>query len=127
MTQQVTYNDSPFATLRELDLRIEAIKNSIEEQKQLFSQARTDDKSAIVLALAELQRRLDLLNEFRAQSADQQRDFARSEVVAKQLELRDTRLDILSERISSMEGRFLGIAALGAILGILVAAYSLVK
>ena len=75
---------------------------------------------AVSLANAQLERRLDLLNEFRAQSLDEQDRFATREVM-------DSRLDGVIERLNrterwqaGMEGKFAMISVGGGILIVVV-------
>lgn len=86
-----------------------------------FSQMIADRDYRVVLALEAIEKRLDLLNEFRRQSADESAKFATREVV-------DTALGSMSDRvadnataISRLQGRALALAGVGAVIGAVVA------
>ena len=73
------------------------------EQMEGFSERRfTDLDKAVNKAEAGLERRLDLLNEFRAQAADEAKKYA----------LRDT-VETLSTQISRLYGGILVVGAIG--------------
>ncbi len=131
-------------------------RREFEAFQNLFREARLSDKEAIKIALdgskealtkAEIanEKRLDLLNEFRQQSADRDATFLRSDVYQPQhtalmnvVETLGNRLTGvegrvstlagipaiiagIQDRVSSLEGRFLGLAAAGAMIGSMVA------
>jgi len=79
-------------------------------------------KEAVTKAEAANDRRLDLLNEFRAQQADEARKYALSELVAqsfKALEERVSRTDIA---LSTLQGRALALTGFGTFFGGIVGA-----
>ena len=76
------------------------------------------DKSA-----GELQRRLDLLNEFRAQAADESAHYARKEVVQADVARMEEQVAANARLIASMHGRAWALAGVGGVLGALVGVF----
>lgn len=121
-------------TRREMDVRVEAqrlqnegLRSEVKALRDLFELARQADKEAISLALdaadravnkADLanEKRLDILNHVRDERRDEGTNYARKEV-----------MDLLSTRVASIEGRFLGLTVAGTVIGIAGAVYTLVK
>ncbi len=106
--------------------------------RELFSQARESDKEAIRIALESAEKavakadfanekRLDLLNEFREQSRDRDNQFFRIDVAETRFHTIIVALDDLKERVSSIEGRFLGLVVTASILSIVTAAFALIR
>lgn len=92
---------------------------------------------ALILALEELQRRLDLLNEFRGQAEAQQKDFLRREVFDQALERVASDIASLDRRATTTEGETRGrkdentihtgqVVAIVAVLGLLLSAVVIV-
>lgn len=99
-----------------------ATHRDLQALRDLFDSNRKSDKEAIGLALNAAEKavdkaneanekRLDGLNELRALANDQSATYARKDVT-------ETRIELLAERVSSIEGRFLAIATIGTIFGI---------
>jgi hypothetical protein len=92
-----------------------------ERQKGVEARFAAMDK-AIALATISLERRLDLLNEFRGQSEDQAARFVSSEVLDAKLESIINRLNIAEQWKANMEGRMwaisIGVTVFNILLGI---------
>lgn len=104
---QITYRD--FCDARHLAAYQEetAYRAHIEQR---FGQI----EKAVDLANKEMERRLSLLNEFRAQSVDEQKQFATREVVDTRMDNLDKRLSASERWQSNMEGRmYVGMILLG--------------
>ncbi len=97
-------------TLREY---IEAI---MAEREKRTSQLERDAKDALAKASVALEKRLDLLNEFRAQAADESSKYARRED-----------LETLKERVDmAAGGRAMLLATIGVMLALLAIAVQFV-
>ena len=79
-----------------VDFHIRAHEKSEYDYRIYLDQRFEGLDKAVGLANSQLEKRLDLLNEFRAQSQDEQDKFAKKEVV-------NTRLDSVCERLSKAE------------------------
>lgn len=113
-------------------------RKEFEAFKELFREARTSDKEALKIALdaskeaiikaeAANEKRLDLLNEFRQQSQDRDATFLRSETYGVNHAALTKVVDSLTERVSNLEGRLLGVTMLAAIAGIAGFIYAILK
>ena len=74
-------------------------------------------KEAVTKAEAANDRRLDLLNEFRAQQADEARKYALSAVVEQSFRGLEERAGRTEAAISVLQGRALALAGFGALFG----------
>ncbi len=89
----------------------EYLEALIREQDRRIDQALAASRSAVDKAEKAQERRLDLLNEFRAQASDEARKYAQREVVEPQLSK-------LEESVAKLYG---GLAAVSAVaIGVLV-------
>ncbi len=113
--------------------------------RDLFEQARESDQSAALRAenvardainKAEeaMGQRFSLLNELRSVVSDQAEEFAKSESVDVRFRENDRRFEdgriraeLLNNRLSAIEGRFLGLSVMAVILSMFSVGYSLVR
>lgn len=86
-----------------------------------FSQMIADRDYRVVLALEAIEKRLDLLNEFRRQSADESARFATREVVDTAMGSMSGRIADNASAISRLQGRALALAGVGAVVGAVAA------
>jgi len=100
---------------RRLDERIDATD-------RLFGQMFADRDERVVIALQSIERRLDLLNEFRRQSADESARFATREVVDTAMGSMSGRIAENASAISRLQGRALALAGVGSVVGAVVTA-----
>lgn len=79
---------------------------------------------AIQIATTQLEHRLELLNEFRAQAADEQVMFARRDMVDQKIEDLDAKIDKLQQFEANIEGRIIttviGITVVNIIIGVIM-------
>ena len=108
------------ATYRDLQALRDLVDSNRKSDKEAIALALTAAEKAVDKANEANEKRLDGLNELRALASDQASTFARKDVT-------DTKLDTLSEKVSSMEGRLLAIATIGTIFGIGGVVFALVK
>ncbi len=125
-------------TRREFEhYQIESLRREIAAFKELMLANRASDKEAIAIALAAAkeavtkaeianEKRLDLLNEYRTQTRETVQDYVRQDVYGPQHEILRSEVNSVADRVASMEGRFLGLAAVGAIIAGAVAIYGLI-
>lgn len=108
-----------------------ATHRDLQALRDLFESNRKSDKEAIALALSAAEKavdkaneanekRLDGLNELRALTNDQAATYARKDVT-------DAKLETLSEKVASIEGRFLAIGVIGTVFGIGGVIFALTK
>lgn len=84
--------------------------------KEHYDALRVSDQAALLSALASLNKRLDVMNEFRSTISDQTAEFARRETV-------DAQIVSINERLANTAGRGTGMKEIfGYILSIVVAA-----
>jgi len=74
-------------------------------------------KEAVTKAEVANERRLDLLNEFRAQQADEARKYALTIVVDQRFDGVSERLGRAEQSVSTLQGRALALAGFGALFG----------
>ena len=74
-------------------------------------------KEAVEKAEASNERRLGLLNEFRAQAADESSKYALSVVVNQTIKGLERRLDAAEQGVAALQGRALAIAGVSALVG----------
>ncbi len=122
---------------RELEhSQIEGIRREMAAFKELMLAMRASDKEALAIALvaadravtkAEIanEKRLDLLNEYRTQTRETVADYVRQDVYGPQHELLRGEVNAVADRVASIEGRFLGLAGVSAIIAGVVAIYGL--
>jgi hypothetical protein len=79
-------------------------------------------KEAVAKAEAADEKRFALLNEFRAQQADEARKYAPSELVNQKFDDLSGRLGRSETAIASLQGRALALVAIGAIVGAIASA-----
>ena len=79
-------------------------------------------KEAVNKAEAADEKRFALLNEFRAQQADEARKYAPNELVNQKFDAMATRLSLSESIIASLQGRALALAGFGALFGGVVGA-----
>lgn len=90
---------------------------TIDTLKELFDREFTSRDANIKLALAELERRLALLNEFRAQQSDESRKYAQTAVVSVSIDALSGRISRTEQALSILQGRALALAGIGALFG----------
>ncbi len=124
-------------TRRELEhYQIEGLRREIAAFKELMLANRASDKEAIAIALAAAkeavtkaeianEKRLDLLNEYRTQTRETVADYVRQDVYGPQHEILRQEVNSVADRVASIEGRFLGLAGISAIIAGAVAIYGL--
>jgi hypothetical protein len=79
--------------------------------------ALTASKEAVAKAEQANERRLDLLNEFRGQQADEARKYALSTLVEQQFNALDQRVARNETLTAGLQGRALALAGFGAVFG----------
>jgi hypothetical protein len=84
-----------------------------QEQDRRIEQALTAAKDAVDKAEKAQERRLDLLNEFRAQAADEARKYALRETVEQTFRERDSRLGKTETQIARLYGGLAVVAFVG--------------
>lgn len=99
--------------ISDLDRRLTEAIQGRDERVQLALSA---SKEAMQKAESANESRLALLNEFRAQAADESRKYALSEVI-------DPRLIRLEKEVATLQGRAIAFAGFGALLGASVAGF----
>lgn len=109
-------------TLREyLDGRITELDRVLTEriamQAQMLAAAQAAAESAAAAADRANERRLDLLNEFRAQSKDEQATFVPRETFDSRNDAIAARLQKVEAEIAVLQGRLIGFTAAGALFG----------
>lgn len=106
-----------------------ATHRDLQALRDLFESNRKSDKEAIALALTSAEKavdkaneanekRLDGLNELRSMAQDQANSYLRRDVYDTQHRALGDKVDILAERVSGIEGRFLAIGIVGTLFGI---------
>jgi hypothetical protein len=110
------------ARLAEFDRRIGGV---IEDRDTRIQIALTAAKEAVGKAEQANERRLELLNEFRAQQADESRKYALASIVEQAFDGQDKRIIRLETLLASLQGRALALAGFGALVGGIVTAFIL--
>jgi hypothetical protein len=114
---QVTYRDF-------CDARMAALYGSLEQLRAIVDSKFLSSEKALAVALVAQERRLDLLNEFRAQMQDQAMAFARRDLIDVQMISIDKRLRDLEKFQSNIEGRIwafgIGITILSMVIGVVL-------
>ncbi len=128
-----------------LDVRVMGIDRELASLRDLFQQARASDKEAssraetvardaINKAEEAMGQRFSLLNELRGVVNDQSQEFAKSESVdvrfrehERRFEDGRIRAELLNNRLSAIEGRFLGLSVMAVILSMASIGYSFVR
>lgn len=100
--------------LHDLDRRI---TQAIMDRDSRVDLALSAAKEAVAKAEVANERRLDLLNEFRAQQADESRKYALSLLVETQFGAMSERVSRVETGLSALQGRALALAGFGAIFG----------
>ena len=98
----------------DFDRRLRDTREADDKRVQI---ALTAAKEAVDKAEQANERRLGLLNEFRAQQADEARKYAQQLIVDKEFENVAGRLGRMENLIATLQGRSLALAGFGAILG----------
>lgn len=80
-------------------------------------------KDAMVKAEAATDSRLALLNEFRAQAAEESRKYALSDVIDPKFEAMDKRIQRNEGIVNTLQGRAIAFAGFGALLGASLAGF----
>ena len=122
------YIEAEFLAVRR---EIQSVKDLQAALKELVASNRISDKEAIALALASAEKavmradvanekRLDGLNELRQLAGDQASTYIRADVIMPKVEF-------LSERVGTLEGRLQGIVAVGALVSMVAAAFALLR
>ena len=109
-------------TLKDLfDHRIDELKEQFEraiaDRDVRVNLALTAARDAVAKAETANERRLDLLNEFRAQLGDDAAKYARSELVQQRFDEIFGRLGRTENTLSSIEGRYIAIAGGATLFG----------
>ena len=108
---QITYRDF-------CDERHAASRQEEMAYREYIAQRFIQIAKAVDIASDETERRLDLLNEFRAQSVDEQKRFAHRDVIDAQLRAMEERISSNERWRANMDGRLaVGLILLG-LLGI---------
>jgi hypothetical protein len=118
--------------IRELTERLDRadarLREHIAQQVQQISAAltaalretglvQTSAKEAITKAEQSIDRRLDLLNEFRAQAADESRKYAQTAMVDAEISALEKRITRNETSIATLQGRALALVGFGALFG----------
>jgi hypothetical protein len=109
-------------TLREyLDQRINELKERMLEQRKDDAEgvriALSGQKDALTRAEGAMDKRLDLLNEFRGKAEDSADRYALRELVDAKFEAMTTRMGRLEQLLASVQGRAIAMAGFGALIG----------
>lgn len=112
-------NDVPIrehleAIISEVDKRL---SGAIDDRDKRIQLALAASKEAVLKAETANDKRLELLNEFRSQSADRDARFATSELVDQKFKTLGLELSRNTKDIASLQGRLIAIAGLGALFG----------
>lgn len=104
--------------LDDLDRRL---SGAIDDRDSRIQLALAATKEAVGKAEVANDKRLELLNEFRAQSADRDSRFALSEVVDEKMETLRTAIGRNTNDLAALQGRLIAIAGVGALFGAAIA------
>ena len=105
-----------------IDTLKELFDRTIADRDVRVNLALSAAKEAVVKAEGANDRRLDLLNEFRAQQADEARKYALSVLVDARFEGQSARVARVESGVSVLQGRALALAGFGALVGGVVGA-----
>lgn len=105
--------------INELDRRI---TQAIDDRDARVDLAMSAAKEAVVKADSANERRLDLLNEFRGQQADEARKYAPMLLVDEKFFTINQRMSLLERSISDLSGRAIALAGIGVVIGGVVGA-----
>lgn len=107
------------ALINNLDRRL---SGAIDDRDARIQLALAASKEAVLKAETANDKRLELLNEFRAQSADRDSRFALSEVVDQKFEALGKDIGRNTKDLAALQGRLIAIAGVGALFGAAVSA-----
>lgn len=95
----------------------ERLSGAIDDRDARIQLALAASKEAVLKAEAANEKRLELLNEFQAQSADRDSRFALTEVVDTKLETLAGEIGRNAKDLAALQGRLIAIASVGALFG----------
>jgi hypothetical protein len=81
-------------------------------------------KEAVTKAEAADEKRFALLNEFRAQQADESRKYAPTELVNQRFASLEERVGRGEQAVATLQGRAIALAAIGTVVGALLGAFA---
>lgn len=119
MGDTVSLREHLEALIDNLDKRL---SGAIDDRDARIQLALAASKEAVLKAETANDKRLELLNEFRAQSADRDSRFALSEVVDQKLETLGKEIGRNTKDLAALQGRLIAIAGVGALFGAAVSA-----
>lgn len=111
LLSRVTQGDESLE--RHIKEQIAQIRNIINGQQELVDQAFDSSQQAIVKAEQATEKRLDLLNEFRAQAADEQKRFLPIDVYTEKHTALQEKVGIVEKSMSRLYGGIIVVGAIG--------------
>jgi hypothetical protein len=105
-----------------IDTLKEFFDHTIQDRDVRVNLALSAAKEAVTKAEGANDKRLDLLNEFRAQMADEASKYALNQLVNQKFDSLDQRVARNETGLSSLQGRALAMAGIGAVIGGVAAA-----